>query len=242
MTALYMGGAEERRDAEILYDNGFTHLYISARRTIRKYKKLKFNKRLEHFTRFKGMFESVLVEYDDWYDIVSELEDYVDIVAYPHTLENSFANVPHYQKCPILDKWDFKYSDLRQIGIYKSLTNAEKLSISKKAHSFGLKVYGGSVGTKPNDVWDYQYDMVKSSSWLHTRTYGLRVIFHQDRLRTFGKTQQDYGLTRANCIKYDVDYDSVVKSKGALPKELMDNLQNMTLGAYKEWMTYLSNR
>ena len=35
MTALYMGGAEERRDAEILYDNGFTHLYISARRTTR---------------------------------------------------------------------------------------------------------------------------------------------------------------------------------------------------------------
>ena len=241
MTALYMGGAEERRDAEILYDNGFTHLYISARRTIRKYKKLKFNKRLEHFTRFKGMFESVLVEYDDWYDIVSELEEYVDIVAYPHTLENSFANVPHYQKCPILDKWDFKYSDLRQIGIYKYLSNDEKAHISRKAHSYGLQVYGGSVGVKPTDVWNYKYDMVKARSWLNTRTYGLRVIFHQDRLRTFGKTQQDYGLTRAACIKYNVDYDSVVKSKGALSKELMDNLQNMTLGAYKEWMTYLSN-
>lgn len=242
MTKLFIGGAEEAVDALKIREAGLPYVHLSAKRLIhnvKNFEKSLYGPRLQHIQNFPQDFEEVLLEFDKPYDIIDLLQDYVDIFAYHYSNQDYFESIDIDKRCPILTKWESKYSDYSYIGIWSHAPETVKKTIIANARKYKIKVFGGAA---PNmdDIREYGYDIINSSRWLSSRTFGNKAVFVIDRIHYISNKKDDHGLIRAACIKHGINY-GVVKEVRAGNKsgEIIAEIEKLTLGAFQEWMVSL---
>lgn len=245
MIRLYIGGAEEAVDALKIREAGLPYIHLSAKRLIhnvKNFEKSLFGPRLQHIQDFPINFESVLLEFDRPYDILGLVEDYVDIFAYHYSQGDYFEEVPIEKRCPILTKWESKYSDYSYIGIWKHAPEDTKKILLAQARKYKIQVWGGAVSS-PEDIDDSGYSLINSSRWLSTRTFGAKAVFVIDRVHIISNKKDDHGFLRAACIKYGISYELIKEvRKGNKSPEIVNEIEKLTLGAYAEWMNYLKKK